>query len=103
MRFEFATATRIIFGPGAVREAGALAKEFGARALVVMGKNQRPAERLVALLRNEGIDSDTFSVSGEPEVETVKKGLAMAKDQRCDLVMSLGGGSAIDTGKAIAA
>ena len=103
MRFEFATATRIIFGPGKLREAGVLAKDLGRRALVVTGRNQGPAERLMALLRKEGIASDPFSVSGEPEVETVKQGAALAKEQRCDLVISLGGGSAIDTGKAIAA
>ena len=39
MRFEFATANRIIFGPGTAREAGRLARELGRRALVVTGRH----------------------------------------------------------------
>ena len=48
MRFEFATATRIIFGVGRVREVGAIAQTFGRRALVVTGG--RPAFRIRLLL-----------------------------------------------------
>src|SRR5258706_182940 len=103
MRFEFATATRIIFGPGAVREVGALAREHGRRALVVTGRNQRRAAPLVALLQAAGISAATFSVIGEPEVKTVEQGVTLARDQKFDVVIGFGGGSAIDTGKAIAA
>src|SRR5258706_124465 len=103
MRFEFATATRIIFGPGAVREAGALAREFALCFMVVTGRNQRRLEALIALLEAAGISAATFSVIGEPEVTTAEKGVTVARDQKCDLVISFGGGSAIDTGKAIAA
>ena len=39
MRFEFATATKIVFGAGTLREAGAIAKEFGKRVLVVAGRD----------------------------------------------------------------
>ena len=45
MKFEFATATRIIFGLGALREVGLLAKEFGLRALVVTGRDVRRAQQ----------------------------------------------------------
>jgi alcohol dehydrogenase class IV len=45
MRFEFATATKIIFGAGTLREAGAAAKEFGQRALVVTGRDAKRAAR----------------------------------------------------------
>src|SRR5437016_11103332 len=103
MRFEFATATRIIFGPGAVRGAGLLAREFGRRALVVTGRNQRRAESLIALLLDRGISAATFSVAGEPEVKTAEQGVTQAREQNCDVVISFGGGSAIDTGKAVAA
>jgi alcohol dehydrogenase class IV len=101
--FEFATATRIIFGAGVLREIGALAKGFGRRALIVTGRDTRRAEPLKALLGEQGVDTVTFPVSGEPEVQTVKQGLAAAKEQESDLIIGFGGGSALDAGKAIAA
>jgi len=103
MRFEYATATRIIFGAGRFREAGALAKEFGHRALLVTGRDLRRAEPLNQSLKAEGIAAISFSVFGEPSIETVEKGVALAREQRCEQVISVGGGSAIDAGKAISA
>jgi alcohol dehydrogenase class IV len=103
MRFEFATATRIIFGPGTLREVGILAKEFGRCALVVTGRDPSRAKQLTALLNEYGVSLLLFAVPGEPELETVQRGVAIAEQEQCDLVISFGGGSALDTGKAIAA
>jgi alcohol dehydrogenase class IV len=103
MRFEFVTATRIVFGEGALREAGPVARGFGRRALVVTGRNARRAEPLLALLREAGVEAVTMPVPGEPELGTVTNGTALARQERCDHVISFGGGSAIDAGKAIAA
>lgn len=103
MKFEFATATRIIFGPGTLRDIGSLAAESGKRALVVTGRNASRAERLLASLREAGISAVTFSVAGEPEISTVESGVALAKKENCDFVIGFGGGSAIDAAKAVAA
>ena len=103
MQFEFATATRIVFGAGTLREAGVIAKEFGKRALVVTGRDARRAARLVAGLKSAGVSAATFSVIGEPELVTVEQGTAFAKIENCNFVISIGGGSAMDAGKAIAA
>ncbi len=102
-RFEFATATRIIFGPGAIRDAGIVAAEFGRRALVVTGRDSNRAQPLVQLLLARDISTATFPVSGEPELETIRQGVALAKRERCELIIAIDGGSALDTGKAIAA
>jgi len=102
MQFEFATATRIIFGPGVSSQAASLAKDLGRTALVITGQNPRRTEWLVDALRKEGIVVQIFSVSGEPEIKTIVEGIGLAKRQNCDLVISIGGGSVIDTGKAIA-
>ena len=102
-RFEFATATRVIFGAGSVREAGAVAREFGRRALVVTGRDPHRAEPLLAALRGVGVDIVAFTVHGEPEIETIQAGTALARGEGCDVVIACGGGSAIDAGKAIAA
>jgi alcohol dehydrogenase class IV len=103
LNFEFATATRIIFGAGSFQSLGTVTKELGKAALVVTGRNQRRAEPIVSVLGEQGIRATAFSVPGEPEVETVQQGVARAKSQGCDLVISFGGGSALDAGKAIAA
>jgi alcohol dehydrogenase class IV len=103
MRFEFATATRIIFGAGTLKEAGPLANEFGRHALVVTGRDTSRAKQLTDLLGGQGVDSMLFTVNGEPEIETVEMCATLAKREGCDLVISIGGGSAIDAGKAIAA
>ena len=103
MKFEFATATKIIFGAGTLRQAGAAAKEFGQRALVVTGRDAKRAGPLLKILREAGVNAVTFSVAGEPELPTVDQGMALAKKERCDFVVAFGGGSVIDTGKAIAA
>ena len=102
MRFEFATAAKIIFGAGTLREAGALAKEFGQRALVVTGRDAKRAGPLLEILHKTGVDASTFSVTGEPELSTIDQGRALAKEERCKFVIALGGGSVIDAGKAIA-
>lgn len=103
MQFEFATATRIVFGAGAVTHAGANVKGFGQRALVVTGRHPQRAEKLISSLSAAGIHCATFPVAGEPEISTVENGVALAKKENCDCVISFGGGGAIDAGKAIAA
>jgi alcohol dehydrogenase class IV len=103
MEFEFATAKRIIFGPGKLRAAGPIVKSEGKRPLTVVGKNVSRAEPLFQLLRDNQVEFSTFSVSGEPKIQTVRDGVALAKQENCDWVISFGGGSVLDAGKAIAA
>ena len=104
MRFEFATASQIIFGQGTVKECGPLAKSFGERAFLVLGKSSERISGLIEQLRENGISISEFHVSGEPTVsETIISGLEQAQAHSSDLVIGIGGGSVIDTGKAIAA
>ncbi len=103
MQFEFATATRIIFGAGAIQQVGPTVKHFGRRALVVTGGHPQRAEKLLANLAANGIGAATFAVAGEPEIATVENGVAVAKQEHCGLVIAFGGGSVMDAGKAIAA
>ena len=103
MRFEFATASRIIFGSGALREIGGLSREFGTHALVVTGREPRRADPLLEQLTQAGQRVTLFAVPGEPTVELVETGMALAREAGANFVISFGGGSAIDAGKAIAA
>jgi len=103
MNFEFHTATRIVFGPGAVNGVGEIAKELGRRALVVTGRDVRRAEGLSGSLASRAMSVTTFSVPGEPEISTVEQGTRLAKAENCEFVIGMGGGSVLDAGKAIAA
>src|SRR5689334_9581491 len=103
MRFEFATATRILFGAGTLRQIGAAAAEMGRRALVVTGRTAERAAPVYESLAAQKIDYATFSVSGEPTVEMIREGTRVAQAEQCDFVIGLGGGSVLDAGKAIAA
>src|SRR5206468_9867456 len=103
MHFEFATATRVLFGPGTLQEAGPVAKTMGRRALVVTGRHSERAGPLLAFLDQQGVGHTLFAVAGEPDINTVRGGVQRAREERCDLVIGFGGGSAIDAGKAIAA
>jgi alcohol dehydrogenase class IV len=103
MRFEFATATKIILGAGTLREAGAAAREFGRCALVVTGRDAKRAGPLLKILREASVDAATFSVTGEPELSTIEQGTALAKKENCQMIIGFGGGSALDAAKAIAA
>jgi alcohol dehydrogenase class IV len=102
MRFEFATATRVVFGRGTLAEAGTIAAEFGRKALVVTGRVPERAARLVKTLEDAGVATVTYSFAGEPTVDTAREGVKAAFQAGCDLVVSFGGGAAIDAGKAIA-
>ena len=102
MNFEFAAPTRIVFGEGRVKDAAAIAATFGSRALVVQGQSGR-AEPVVRQLRDAGMDTTTVHVASEPTVSLVEQAAAHARASHRDVVIALGGGSVIDSGKAIAA
>jgi alcohol dehydrogenase class IV len=102
LSFEFATATRILFGEARLRDAASITKNVGSRALVVEGRSRR-AEPLVRLLEAGGVGVTTLSVAGEPTTALVERGTDQARRERCDVIVALGGGSVIDAGKAIAA
>ena len=102
MRFEFATAARIVFGPGVLRGSGEILAGLGRRPLVVTGSIRERAAPLLVLLLGRGVDAVTFAVTGEPDVDMVRRGTDIAREQRCDCVIGFGGGSVVDAAKAIA-
>lgn len=101
MQFEFATATRVVFGAGSVARLGEVVAGAGTRALVVTGADPARARPAVAALA--GISCETWPVRGEPGVADVEAGVRHARARGCELVVAVGGGSALDAGKAIAA
>lgn len=101
--FEFATAARIVFGDGCARELPALARECGRRAFVVVGGNPARLQPLLDALTRQQVPITLFSVRGEPTVSLAAQGAEQARAADCDFVMGIGGGSALDAAKAIAA
>jgi alcohol dehydrogenase class IV len=101
--FEFATAARIVFGAGSLREAAPAARQWGTRALLVTGRNRRGVAALAGQLEAAGVAWAVLAVEGEPTVAAIREGVLTARENRAEVVISMGGGSAIDAGKAIAA
>ncbi len=102
MRFEFAAPQRILFGPGSSRDVGRLASDLGRRALLVTGKTPERARPVVEDLVEHGVGVIPFAVRDEPTTEDVRKGVALAAAETCDVVIGFGGGSPMDAAKAIA-
>ena len=103
MRFEFATASRILFGPGTLKESVPLASSMGQRALLVTGRDPSRADSLRTFLNQAQVTVSDVAGAGEPTLDTIQTGVAKARDEGCDMVLAMGGGSAIDAGKAMAA
>jgi alcohol dehydrogenase class IV len=98
MRFEFATAQRVIFGEGSVRDIPAAARSFGRRAILVRGQSGERAAPLRTALEAAGVACADFVVPSEPTVDLIR-----SAPRDADLVVAIGGGSVLDAGKAIAA
>ncbi|MEO8608126.1 MAG: iron-containing alcohol dehydrogenase [Chloroflexota bacterium] len=103
MRFEFSTATKIIFGAGTLKELEKLLPQYGTRAFVVSGSKPERAAPLLSLLDSNQIRYSIFPAGGEPSIDDARRGLAQARASDSDFVIAFGGGSVIDTGKAVAA
>lgn len=107
LAFDFRTAPAIVFGSGARSRVGELARPFGTRALLVTGGRSLAAsgalERIEAALLEHGVTSVRYPVTGEPDVAVVDEGVRVCLGAGSELVVAVGGGSVLDTGKAIAA
>ena len=103
MEFEFATATRVVFGAGTLAQLGPAAAGLGRMVLLVTGRDVDRAQPAAQVLRAAGLTVQICSVAGEPSTTDVEVGVTAARAGGCDLVVAIGGGSPLDAGKAIAA
>lgn len=104
MRFEFATAGRILFGPGTLGELrGTFAELAIRRVLLVHGANAERARPVAELAAAAGVECVRYSVPGEPTTEMLAESVRLAREAESDGVIGFGGGSVIDAAKATAA
>ena len=105
--YEFNLPTRIIFGTGSLTKLGEEAKEFGNNIFLVTGRKalreQGILEKIEKIFMEKSLGYYLFDrVYPEPDVEIVDQGVELCRQYNADLVVGVGGGSAIDVAKAIA-
>lgn len=107
MMFNFTCAPATFFGEGALNNAAPYFKKYGKKALIVTGKiitKSGLVAKLESFLADLGIESAVFNdLPGEPDDIMINNGLKVYKEEHCDFVIGLGGGTPLDSAKAIAA
>ncbi len=104
---SFNLKTKIIFGLESIRELPNEGSNYGPKVLIVSGKKalieNGVLSRIEVLLRGSGfIVTPFYEIEPEPSLDTVARGLKVAKDNQIDWVIGIGGGSAMDAAKTIA-
>lgn len=108
LNFEYCSPTRIVFGREAEKRTGELARRFGKKVLVHYGggsiKRNGVYDKVIASLKEAGVDFvELGGVQPNPRLSLVREGIRLCKEEGVDLILAVGGGSAIDSSKAIAA
>ena len=101
MDFQIVLPGKTIAGKGALSRAGL--EKYGKKPLIVTGKHTAKSQAAAELLKYApgGVVFD--GITGEPTVEMINAGVAAYHENSCDHVIGIGGGSALDSAKAIAA
>jgi len=101
--FEFVTSERIVFGNGSIAQVKESAQAYGQKVLLVCGSGSVPMDKLINFLEEGEIRYELFRVEGEPNISTIEDGFSRAKSSESTFVIGYGGGSVLDTAKAISA
>ena len=99
--------TKIIFGRGTLEQLGPEVKCWGEKALLVTGKSairkSGILDKIAAAMKSARIEFSLFDrVEHDPSLKTVDEGVKFLQEEKCDIVVGLGGGSTLDVAKAIA-
>lgn len=108
-QFHFYSPTEFVFGKGMESEAGKMVKKYGgSKALVHYGSQSAVKsgllDRVIASLKAEGIEAMTLGgVKPNPRDTLVREGIELCRAEGIDFILAVGGGSVIDSSKAISA
>lgn len=106
LEFDLLPLPQIYFGVEKIGKLVEIIPTFGKSTLIVASesvwKNKIIKEKLERKLDDIKLTREIFFIKGEPNTEIIDKGVELAKEQKAELVLSFGGGSVIDVGKAIA-
>ncbi|PWH16289.1 MAG: alcohol dehydrogenase [Anaerolineae bacterium] len=97
---EFFLPTKIILGEGSVKKLGEIVQSLGTRVLVFGSPSERFKDILDTQLKSN-ISYFYYPVAGEPTVEVVQQALIFGKQNQVDVIVGIGGGSVLDTAKAV--
>ena len=104
---HFVITNHTVVGTNVLGEAAPLLKKMGNKAFIVTGRHVAVSDmmkQLTALLDENGIDCVIFDgITGEPTDTMIENGVEMLKSSGCDFIIGIGGGSPLDSAKAIAA
>lgn len=104
---HFVIPNHTVVGTNVLGEAAPLLKKMGNKAFIVTGRHVAVSDmmkQLTALLDENGIDCVIFDgIAGEPTDTMIENGVEMLKSSGCDFIIGIGGGSPLDSAKAIAA
>ena len=105
--FTFLSPTRIIFGKDAENQTGKWIKNYGGHKVLVHysrhGKTSGLVDRLINIIRSEGLEAvELGGVVPNPRLDLVYRGIELARQEKVDFILAVGGGSVIDSAKAIA-
>ena len=103
MQFAFATSQSIHFGAGLAKEISSLLPRASRKLLLITGSAPYRHKPIIELLKENGYELELYAVPGEPTIELINDATRIARDAKPDCIIALGGGSAIDAGKAVAA
>lgn len=103
MKFEFSTAQRIIFGPDKIQELIQILPEFGRKILLIAGFDAWDTSPVPEILNHSQTDWHAYRVDREPTIDMIDEGASLARDFNAEVIIGFGGGSAMDTAKAVAA
>ncbi|WP_372378293.1 iron-containing alcohol dehydrogenase [Vibrio natriegens] len=101
--FQFMTATRIIFGEGALQSSLSIINQFGYSVLLVTGRDTQRAIPILNYLKAQGMRYQHVAITGEPNITMVEETAILGRKFKPDMVIAIGGGSVLDMGKALAA
>lgn len=107
MSYEFSLPGRTIIGENALKDSESILKKLGKKAFIVTGKivtKMGTVKLLTDCLEGIGIEYEVFNdITGEPTDTMIDAGVKAFKETGCDFCIAIGGGSPLDSGKAIVA